>query len=729
MKCKAKGFEIRRKAFLLFLLGGVAALWQMSALATQSVTLGWEPSADTNVVGYNIYYGTTSHVYTNKVSFGNVTNATIVGLSAGTTYFFAATTDDGSGLESGFSNEASYAVPLVAVNQAPTLDLMGDLDLDENAAGQTVALTGISSGAPNENQKLTVTATSTRPSLTGNPTVSYTSPNATGTLAFKPVADASGTAIITVTVNDGTKSVAHAFTVTINAVNQPPTLNAVGNVSVNENAAAKTITLSGITSGAPNEKQKLTLTAVSGNPSLIPNPSVSYASPNTTGLLTFKPVANATGSTTLTLTLNDGATTNNITTKTFTVSVNVFNQPPTLNVLGNVSVNENAATKTIAISGITSGAANEVQTLTVTATSSNPSLIPNPSVNYTSPNQTGVLKLAPVTYASGKAVITVTVNDGGLTNNLVKRTFTVIVNPVNQAPTLDLMGDLDLDENAAGQTVALTGISSGAPNENQKLTVTATSTRPSLTGNPTVSYTSPNATGTLAFKPVADASGTAIITVTVNDGTKSVAHAFTVTINAVNQPPTLNAVGNVSVNENAAAKTITLSGITSGAPNEKQKLTLTAVSGNPSLIPNPSVSYASPNTTGLLTFKPVANATGSTTLTLTLNDGATTNNITTKTFTVSVINTNAVSSISSTSNLRNNVTIEPPPAATLTQATYENGQYGFNVSDASGSQYVIQASTNLVDWVSVETNTAPFTFVDVSAGQFSQRFYRAVLQQ
>jgi hypothetical protein len=47
------------------------------------------------------------------------------------------------------------------------------------------------------------------------------------------------------------------------------------------------------------------------------------------------------------------------------------------------------------------------------------------------------------------------------------------------------------------------------------------------------------------------------------------------------------------------------------------------------------------------------------------------------------------------------------------------------VSGVAGSNYVVQASSNLTDWVSVFTNTSPFTFVDSNANQFPQRFFRS----
>lgn len=86
-------------------------LFQLSAHADQSITLSWNASVDPNVAGYKIYYGVASGDYTNCIDVGNVTNAAISGLAAGTTYYFAATTYDIYGNESDFSNEAIYQVP------------------------------------------------------------------------------------------------------------------------------------------------------------------------------------------------------------------------------------------------------------------------------------------------------------------------------------------------------------------------------------------------------------------------------------------------------------------------------------------------------------------------------------------------------------------------------------------------------------------------------------------
>ena len=89
--------------------------------ATSSVSLEWNPSTDSAVIGYNVYYGGSSGVYTNVISTDNITNAVISGLIEGDTYYFAVTAYDVYGDESAFSNEISYIVPgILAINPGAT---------------------------------------------------------------------------------------------------------------------------------------------------------------------------------------------------------------------------------------------------------------------------------------------------------------------------------------------------------------------------------------------------------------------------------------------------------------------------------------------------------------------------------------------------------------------------------------------------------------------------------
>ena len=96
----------------------IAAMANISTFAAappdQSVTLGWTGTPLLIIGGYRLYYGGASRTYTNMVDAGSSTSATVTGLTAGATYFFAVTAYDLLGLESVFSGEISYTFPGMA---------------------------------------------------------------------------------------------------------------------------------------------------------------------------------------------------------------------------------------------------------------------------------------------------------------------------------------------------------------------------------------------------------------------------------------------------------------------------------------------------------------------------------------------------------------------------------------------------------------------------------------
>jgi hypothetical protein len=104
--------SVRRLLFagLFFVFLNFSTL-QSTAVLPGSLTLAWDPSDDPGVVGYRIYEGMATQTYTIVIDVGNNLNATIFGLAAGETYYFAVTAYDSSGLESSFSGELSYFVP------------------------------------------------------------------------------------------------------------------------------------------------------------------------------------------------------------------------------------------------------------------------------------------------------------------------------------------------------------------------------------------------------------------------------------------------------------------------------------------------------------------------------------------------------------------------------------------------------------------------------------------
>jgi hypothetical protein len=103
--------------------------------------------------------------------------------------------------------------------------------------------------------------------------------------------------------------------------NTPPTINSISNYTVCQDAPTATVSLSGIGDGSTAETQTVSIAAYSSNTTLMPNPTISYTHPNSTGTLSFKPNAGQSGTVVITVVAQDGGPNNNATTKTFTVNV------------------------------------------------------------------------------------------------------------------------------------------------------------------------------------------------------------------------------------------------------------------------------------------------------------------------------------------------------------------------------------------------------------------------
>ena len=131
------------------------------------------------------------------------------------------------------------------------------------------------------------------------------------------------------------------------------------------------------------------------------------------------------------------------------------NDPPQIDPPNPATMPEDTLLRTVVLTGIDAGGG-ESQTLRVTATSNNTSLLPDPVVTYTSANDTGSLALIPNPDQFGVTTVSVTVEDAGLDNDLattsdkstITRTFTVRVTPVNDVPLLNPIADLVIDEDS-----------------------------------------------------------------------------------------------------------------------------------------------------------------------------------------------------------------------------------------------------------------------------------------
>ena len=609
-----------------------------------------------------------------------------------------------------------FTVAVTQVNQPPTFTLTNvNPQILENAGQQTVQLTNISPGFGDAGQTVTISATSSNPGLIPNPMVIFPPNNTTAMLTFTPVPFTFGAATITVSVTNsgigaGTQlTTTQTFTVAVLHVNQAPTLNPIPNpATLLQNATLQTVSLSGISAGQGDNGQTLTITATSSNTNLIPNPiAVTYPNINsttgtvdtTTGSLSFTPVPNANGTAMITVTVMDNGTVTNggVATiqQTFFVTVAAVNQAPTLNTIPNPApILENAGQQTVPLSGISDGD-NGTQTVTISAAVTNTTgtlAISGPAVSFADShqaNESGSLTFTPVANTFGTATITVTVIDnGGNANggiNTVFQTFTVTVLPVNQPPTLAPIVD-PANPTTAAATINSTGGVSG---------ITVTNGGSGYVSAPTVTITGGGGSGATATAALNSSGVVTGITVT-SAGTGYIS------------TPTVAIANNFPILENAGQQTINLAGILNGVGDPSSTLSITATSNNTALIPDPKVTYTSPNTTGTLTFTPTAGASGTATITVTLSNGGSTANggasSTIQTFIVTVSHVNLpptlapITNPSNASNPNNFTILEnstTPQTASLTGIADGVGDVGqsLTVTASSSNTSVIPTPT------------------------------------
>ncbi len=200
-----------------------------------------------------------------------------------------------------------------------------------------------------------------------------------------------------------------------------------------QSGIAQNLSLTGVSDGDATARQNLSFEVSSDNKEITGSEiKVQYTQDAPTALLQFTPAK--AGKAVITVKVSDGQATNSTTTKTIPVEVfSEWNNPPTLDPVKSGLVYNNAGEQKIVLTGISDGDG-MTQKLSLDATSSDETIIPKPTIEYTS-GSTGILKYTPQPGKSGNATITVTISDkAGNANNNGDKTCSVNFTVEVQAP-------------------------------------------------------------------------------------------------------------------------------------------------------------------------------------------------------------------------------------------------------------------------------------------------------
>ncbi|MBT1686404.1 tandem-95 repeat protein [Dawidia soli] len=363
--------------------------------------------------------------------------------------------------------------------------------------------------------------------------------NSAGVVTFTPSAGFSGKATVNYRVsdNEGAESNAVAITVTVNSVNDAP-------VAKDDAATTKEdVTATIRVLDNDEDDDGLNTGSVDLNPSTagIQN-TFTTAGPggtftvNGTGVVSFKPTDNYTGTAVATYTVSDNqSVVSNV--ATITVTIEPQNDAPVAKD-DVASTSENTAI-TFSVIANDTDVDGTIDPATVDLNTSQAGIqntFTNTGGTFAA-SANGSVTFTPAQNFSGSATANYRVNDNlGATS--ATATITVTVDGINDPPGFDQIPDQFVLENSGAQTITISGVTKGAGEDTQQLTWIASSGNTSLISSPTVTYNGTGKQATLKYTVEPEATGSAVITVNVVDNGSSVApnqnsYTQTFTVNVV----------------------------------------------------------------------------------------------------------------------------------------------------------------------------------------------------
>jgi VCBS repeat-containing protein len=381
--------------------------------------------------------------------------------------------------------------------------------------------------------------------LVNGPSNGSVSLNPNGTFTYTPNTNFNGTDSFTYKTNDGTVDSNNVATVTltVNAVNDAPSFTKGADQTVLEDAGAQTVTgwATGISAGPNESGQTVNFVVNNSNNALFSvQPTISA-----NGTLTYTAAPNVNGSATVTVQLRDSGLTANggvdtSPAQTFVINVTPVNDAP---VVANPLTVQSSPEDTAVNFTIPANTFSDVDnaTLTLSASLADNSALPS-WLNFNAATRT--FSGTPPLNFNGTLALKVTASDGALAT---ASTFDLVITPVNDAPTVSVIANQTAFQNSVGQVTAVGPIAftiADVETAASALTVTATSSNPTLIPNGNIVLGGSGANRTLTITPANNQFGTATITVNVSDGNLTTPTTFTVEVgrnlNGGNGVDTLN---------------------------------------------------------------------------------------------------------------------------------------------------------------------------------------------
>ncbi len=573
------------------------------------------------------------------------------------------------------STSDSFVLTVTAVNTPPTMTALPDQSVSED---QTAAALNFTIGdGETAAASLVLGKASSNTALVPTNNIVFGGSGSNRTATMTPVVNVSGVATITLSVNDGQLTASRSFLLTVNAVNDAPTISGISNQTIAVGAA--TGPLGFVVGDVESPAASLILSADSSDPALVPTNNIVFGGSGSNHTVAVTAAAGLSGSSIISLLVSDGT---NTTSTNFTVTVSSLTT-------GTFSFS-NATAITIPVTGAASPYPSTIHTSGLGGTASNV-VVTLRNLTHTWTRDLDMLLVGPggqkmlLSSDAGNGAannVTLTFSNGAAVALPRSSLVTGAYRPANYDSATDVFpapapaapfgasltafngqtpngtwalfvfddGNGDSGNIAGGWSLTLTAGTSGVANQpptisdvlNQSttintptadlpftvgdfetpatnLTLIAGSSNSSLLPTNNILFNGGGSNRTVTVTPAGGLTGTVTVTVTVRDGTNSASDTFVLTVNAVNTPPTITSLTGQVISEDTVAGPLSFN--IGDSETGAASLTLARTSSNPVLIPTNSIIFGGSGSNRTVTVTPTANLSGTATLTLSVSDG------------------------------------------------------------------------------------------------------------
>mgnify|MGYP001454594098 FL=1 len=305
-------------AKIIVIAFSLGLMWA-SAASAKTVDLSWDPSPDSDIAGYRVYYKADSSALPfdgsgaaqggSPIDVGNALSVSLTALSDSQVHYFAVTAYNSAGDESSYSNIVESAVVATISNRAPILATIGSKSAVE---GSSLGFT-ISASDP-DGDNLSFSASSLPSGATFNPS--------TRTFNWVPGSSQAGNYVVTFTVSDGTLSDSEMVAINVADNNRTPVLATIGSQTV---TAGTGLSFSVAASDADGDNLSFSAT----------NLPTGATFNSSTKLFNWTPESSQVGNYVVTFVVSDGSLTDS---EKVAINVESTNQAPILAAIGSKTV-------------------------------------------------------------------------------------------------------------------------------------------------------------------------------------------------------------------------------------------------------------------------------------------------------------------------------------------------------------------------------------------------------